>query len=579
MQKTENKAFLPFVVATMLAMLILLSSFNSGVWENQKIVIISLIIWFIWFFFFIVEKVKGTEIGKTKWQFFAKLFFVVIISFFFANRIWSEGYLTLDTINAIIDGNIHCDTLFHSTLAESIKNYGYPSILMKEASFFNYHFGSHIIIAVLSIILNIAVFNVYNYLYPIICIPIYSYLLISVIIEIRKYKNEEPLLSVIDYVFLSFFVIGFLPSELLHLIGIWKRSWIVSESFFFALIFFLLYILLMFKAVRNNWSGKLFFLLTLLFIVICSSMKISVGFLFAVGVIYINFRKNIRKISYWIFGGILFIIFIICFGIFTWADGGGTKFELFSFVSNYTSFGKIGWVYHYFFIVFFTLLFLLYQLSVNIPLKNAILSNKLIIEETLVVVSLVSLLPSLLLNIVGGSAAYFSYFQELIAVSLLLGYNIPGKIQQRIVSKNIIVKCGIGFCVFILILTVCANSSHIKIFLNTIKIKTPTENSLLSNLRSINTIPRKEKSMYGIFLDRNAEIWDNLGVYDSYNYYLGYTNLYANYLYSGLTGILMLNGLDRMLPLTFEEAKEEAKKINLKYLIYFFGDTYQIIEI
>ena len=211
---SENKVFLPFVIVTTLVLSIMFTSIKSGLWEmNKKIIVVSVIIWIAWLFLFLRDKVKGAKIADNNGLLLVKLLFAVIISLFFANTVWFSGYLTLNTINAISQGNIHVDTLFHSTIAESFKNYGYSSVLINEAggNLLRYHFGSHFLMALVSFTFNISAFDAYNYLYPTICIPIYVYLIISVIIEIRKYKRETVRLSIVDYIFLSFFFIGFIP--------------------------------------------------------------------------------------------------------------------------------------------------------------------------------------------------------------------------------------------------------------------------------------------------------------------------------------------------------------------------------
>jgi len=67
------------------------------------------------------------------------------------------------------DGSFYI-TNFLVTIAETIKNYGYPNVLLNDTGFFNYHFGSNLILALLSNIFGVSVFFVYNFLYPLICL-------------------------------------------------------------------------------------------------------------------------------------------------------------------------------------------------------------------------------------------------------------------------------------------------------------------------------------------------------------------------------------------------------------------------
>ena len=612
MEFTENKVFLPLVIVTTFAFLIIFSILKTGdpiLWEQIRIIILSVIIWLIWLSFFIIEKKKGAKIADRKEQFVIKLLFAIIISAYFINSVWFSYYLTLNPIKAILNGRLHQDTAFHTTIAESIKNYYYPSVLLNNAVFMHYHFGSHSIMALLSIIFNVSVFYVYNYFYPVIFLPIYSYLIISVIIEIRKYKKEYTQLSVIDYILLSFFFIGFIPTVTLEQLGIWKTSWIISESFLLALIFFLLYIFLILKTLTwNRRKNITIFLLTSLFIFICSSMKISVGFLLAAGSIYMNFRMNTKKIIYWIANIIFLIVFFFSYMLFS--EKGNLHFQFLSFVRNYAMNGSdYGIIFHYFFLLFFTLFFLYYIFSVNTNIKYALLSNKIILEETFVIVSIASLLPGILLYIGGGSAAYFSYFQELVAICMFLGYNISGKLQQKIQAKSAFVRNGVGFIVILFSFVVLLNSEPRILITNRImNIRNDTAiNELILNMQDINKLTKNDKKEYCIFLDDNAMIWD---------YYMHNKKAMILF-YPALTGIRIINGvytdgkdiflangtnlqninnsgygIDKdvvteningkeifISKLTFDEAKEKARRKNFKYIIRIYDDKYEIIEI
>ena len=614
---TENKSFLPFIVATTLFSLILISSVNAGSWENTRIVIVSLGIWLVWFASFVVEKMKGRHIADKKSQCVIKTLIAVTISLFFANTIWFCDYLTLNPISAILNGQIHfhrfADPLFHSTIAESIKNYGYPSILLNDAGFLNYHIGSHFILAQLSKILNIPAFLTYNYIYPIVCLPIYSYLLVSVIVEIRKYKGEKVQLSVIDYIFMLFFFAGFFPADFLRNIGIWKNSWIASESFLFSLIFFLLYLLLVFKIVSTShkWRNILIVLLTAIFIFICSSMKISVGFLLLAGAMYMNFRLNMRKLQYWLVNVMFLSIFIVYYIAFSGdSAAGGIQWQPFSFIRNtfgqeYLRMGLLS-ALHYFYLMFFILLILYYQSSANKPLKSALTSKKMIVEETLLVVALLSLIPGILLVIPGGSAVYFSYFPELVAICIFLGYNIPERLLQKTQIVNVMFRKGIKYGLYILFFFGCISIYYKTVFSfdRTVKsaiyaLNNSEENSLFSNIREINKISKSEKIKYGIFIDDNAEMW---------KYFEQKSPRVAVFFYPALTGIRVLNavytdgvsvfasngariqeleqgiyGISKNIVAdsnpTLDEVKEMARNRNIEYIIYLYGDKYQIIKV
>ena len=616
---TENRAFLPLVVVSTFVLLLMSLPFELG----KRIVVFSVVIWVMWIALFLVEKIKGAKIADTRGTLVLKLLFAVIISLFFANSIWLSNYLTFNPIDAILRGSIHVDTLYLSTVAESIKNYGYPSILLNDAGFLHYHFGSNFIIATISGILNIPTLSVYNLLYPIIFIPFFSYLLISVIVEIRRYKNEQIRLSVFDYIILASFVMGFLPDGFLIKNAIWKSSVVISESYLIAVTFLLMYIFLLLKLVmmNNRWRKLAIIVLTSFFIFVCSSMKVSVGFILAAGAIYMNFRENTQKFQYWIANILFFAIFIVSYKIFSEAMGENTIYHFLSFALHYIDDPyKWGYIIHYFLISFFTLCFLFYQLSFKASLRETIMSKKVIIEETVIVVFILCLIPSLSLYVPGGSAFYFTSIQELFGICLLLGYNIPDKVKQKIQTKSSKHRNFVNAILLVVSLIIYGNSKGLHSFvevlnngvyrINEYEINTPIahtpEYTLISNMHVLNTIPKKEKNLYGIFLDDSAEIWnycndarsavffypaltgirvlnalytDGIGIFASNGSYLQGIE-WSNY---GKTKDIVTEKVDGKInwvsKQTFDEAKEMAKRRNIRYIIYFYNNTYEIIEI
>ena len=592
MRSSENTALLPLIISGLLTTLIIISSIHSGVRESNRIINISIILFTIWIVIFLSQLKMGYVIAKTKCQFFGKLIFTMIISTFLVTAIWSSGYLTLNTGEALINGTVHRDTLWQSTIAESIKIYGYSSHLMQDASFFAYHFGSNAIMALLSMIFNVSVFNTYNYLYPLIFIPLYAFLILSVIIEIKKNKNQSAKLTVLDYIILSSFFIGFLPSRLLSQLGIWKSSWVVSETFLIALVFFLIYVIIMLKlrVYKNDNSFKLpFYIITPIFIIICTLCKVSVGGLLAVAFVYLDLRMNYKKISHWIMYGLLFLLFLFFYTMFSGPEGWGGigSIRFLSFVRTHTKFGLAGFAWHYFFLLLFTLIVVFYQLSVNNPLKQALINKKLIFEETLIIITIVSIIPDMFLNIHGGSGVYFSYFQELIAIGLLLGYNIPDKLYEKIQTRSLINKTIFVLSILLLSLTMLINSEPINAlkmskpfyairFITGIEKRHEKENTFLSNIYSIAMIPQYEKKHYGIFINDDAEVWDLL-ISD-----VSWYNHRVLLFYPALTGIRILNykSIDGdSISINLNESLEVARENNLRFVIHFFNDTYEIIKL
>jgi hypothetical protein len=504
-------------------------------------------------------------------------FLCIIIASFCVNSIWFNGYLNLNPIAAISNASLHNDTTIWASISEAIKNYSYPDLLINNPKYFHFHIGSEFIFAILSIIFNISVLNIYNFIFPVLCLPLYAYLIINVIIKIRKYKKETTILSVTDYFLLALFYVGFLPSIFLDTIGIWKTSVIAQEAYLFAQIFFLVYLYVLLRILNSNKLNektKNIFMLMInpIFIFLCSFMKISVGFLLATGIMYFIFRKHTKKLKYWIINILYFIVFIISFSLFCEATGN-TPFQLLSFVRRYarTLFPCFA-IFHYFVLLFFTLLFLGIMISRYKLLKMAFLNKELIVEETVLVFSIVSLLPGLVLYIDGGSAVYFSYLQEMLAIVLLLGFNIGNDIKHMIKMQCKPLKIFVLLCFLMLMLISVSNSDMIYAFVKVpiLRIKTSEyfienksiilnrikqrdikyllydgvyclfsknaylETTFIKNMYRLAEIPVSEKKQYAIFVDDNAEIWD---------YFKEDRNHVGARLYQAFTGIRVINAI------------------------------------
>jgi len=338
---------------------------------------------------------------------------------------------------------------------------------------------------------------------------------------------------------------------------------------------------------------------------------------------YFNFRKNTRKIKSWIANLGFFIVFIISYKIFSDAVGHDTEFQIFSFVRNfvYTNSLYIGAILHYSYLLFFSLLVLWYQLSINRPLKNAILSKKLLIEETFVVVCISALLPGLFIKMEGGGGAhYFSYVQELIAICLLLGFNIPNKLQHKFQFQSTRLRNGVIFCIILYLLSLASlyNSRKIYTYVKTVNSTDWTTRTLLTNVQEVIEISKNKKAEYCIFLDENAEIWDyyKTEITDTVFYHRSNVRT-AIFFYPALTGIRLHNGIytdganiftsngaflqkmeiscygitkelvidnidgkiNLVTKLDLDAAIEKANKDGFKYLIHFYNDKYEIIKI
>jgi hypothetical protein len=645
-----NNHILPFSLATALSFLVLLSQIGSGMPGNTRIIVVDLLIWLIWLVVFQKEQMTlKKKLVKTKHRWIV-YFSCIIIVLFCVNRIWFSGVLNLNLIEAISNASIHRDTTLWASIAESIKNYGYPDMLMNNPKYFHFHTGSEFIVAILSMLFQISVLNIYNFIIPVLCLPVYAYLIINVIIEIRKYKKESTVLSKTDYFFLVLFYVGFLPEVFLDRIGIWKGSVIAQEAYLFAQIFFLVYFHLLLKILNSDklkekTKEAVILAVTPIFIFLCSFMKISVGFLLTVGVMYFIFRKHTQKLKYWGINIFYFIVFVVSFLLFNEATGN-TPFHLLDFVLRYARQAfPVAAICHYIILLFFMLLFLGVRVTKYNALKTSWINKELLIEETSIVFAGMSLVPGMLLYIPGGSAGYFSYLQELVAIILVLGFNIGNYIKNMFGTqcKSLRLPLALGLLIVIMISTLnsggiyaffkvplagikssqyfTSNKSLIKtrieqknvkgLFYDGIEIlfskSIYLETTFIKNMYELANIPFSGKKQHIIYIDENAEIWDkfkkdknHIGVH-LYQAFTGIRVINAIYTdgehiytsvgteawgvfdahYAGVKTIVKnkKRNVEIIPKVPLEKAMAMAKDRNIKYFIYVYKNTYQIIEL
>jgi hypothetical protein len=113
-------------------------------------------------------------------------FFGFILGFF----IWGIDFISPIFLEKVLClGKVSTDSLMHISLANIFNTYNVPSTGLDGIPFVNYHWGSHVISASLSDLINIDVFTFYNLAFPIIFIPLYFKSLILLVQNIRQFKN------------------------------------------------------------------------------------------------------------------------------------------------------------------------------------------------------------------------------------------------------------------------------------------------------------------------------------------------------------------------------------------------------
>ncbi|MCR5487743.1 MAG: hypothetical protein K6F35_09485 [Lachnospiraceae bacterium] len=617
--KGKNNSFMPlfcgFIVSSILTFVVIMTTWNIGVVYEQRIQIFDIAICLIWAVLLIKDKgwkqYKIIEIG------IAAILFISL-GLYMGNA-WHVGYITdtpLIGINAEKEG-IFRDTLYHNALASSIAYYGYPSVLVNSGAFQNYHFGSHMILGLISKFLGIPTIFTYCYIYPVLFFSLFPSLVLSVAYEVRNYRGDKNNNSIVDIiVLLEFMTFYTLPQNLAEGIGTGKSfSWLISESYCVAivlgLIFYKILILFMNKGFFEHRNFYLGFILVIIpaFIVLIALSKISVGLIVTFMICYYLFRKKGMDIKYLLLEAFYVIVVFAVHYLPTMVYSpipSGTNEKVYSwmflaYLRN--NFAPQMWGIRILSLFLYALVFIAFRLnyiSTFNDFKSAIRNREIVIEEMLFFTCIVGALPGMFIDIGGGSAFYFFSIQRVIAITLLLAYNIPYELWGYAKTKdNFMHKVVVTF------LLICLSFNFVvyaKAYAGALKKdchmgavqreESMRRGSFWSVVNGINELTDGKKSDYYIYVCESASVWNKYKDLDS-----------AILFYPALTGIVCIgelyfdngvlyvnNGMPKgggyqYRPLvqdkkmTKEDAFEKAKEDGKKAIIYIYENTFSVREI
>ncbi|SFW47559.1 hypothetical protein SAMN02910323_2028 [Selenomonas ruminantium] len=602
-----------FVITILLTIVVLLTSWHSGVLYAKDIQFFALGMLFIW----------GGLLARAKgWRAYSQreigidVFFFLFLGLFLANtwHMHTISNVPLCAINAETEG-IHRDTLYHNALASSIAAYGYPSLLVNSDAFHNYHFGSHYILGILSNLMNMPTFFVYSYIYPLLFFAVYPSLILAIGRRLRKYLGIDERISLSDIVAVIAFMTYFLlPKNWMNAMADWKPSWVGSESFLVANTICLLFFYILLWMINNRMfqkaSMKIVFLCVVvpIFILAMSLCKISVGAIFLVGVIYYLIRTNGCKL--WTITLVLWYVLMLlgCHyipNIFYSPMLSGTTDASYNFKLLYFFLHDVHkWCQIPHLMVFFASawLFLWWRKKFGMPksIIEIIKSRKYIIEETLVVICIVGYLPGNIIAIGGGSGFYFAAIQQLYATVLLIGFAIPQKIYMMIL-KYVHERKGVKRNLLLLfVVFVCCNSLvngmkySYSIYKDIVQSSHQYEEakrnrSYWSTIKGINDLTAGHKQDFYIYVCPSANVWQRFKDHDS-----------SLFFYPAMTGVVCIgelyyadgewhtnDGVPKKKGYTYRPAKIEeklsaddallkAQADGKKAIIYIYDDTYKV---
>ena len=513
-----------------------------------------------------------TENKKNIIAYFFSLLLYLIVIFYMIRVVWFYSYLSLAPEYSFFNGVGNKDTFYLSTIGEAIKNYGYPALLSQGLDYHKYHYFSIILMAIISKICKIPCLITYNFLYPVVFLPLFTYLFFQVIGIVREFLNKNRIISISDVIFSLFIIVGFLPLRYLNSIGIWWFHIFLSESCCVSFVFLLMYAFVIEKIKNVKYNEKIiYYIITPIFLFIITATKISVGVIFFILLAWIFIRTKGLNVSTLLSLLIGFVLLLFYLSLFMRDSQNINERTItwFHFINTYVS--PTFRVSHVFFIMFPSLLLLFcakgsQSFGSFCKTKNAILS------EAALITSFCSILPGVFIEMEGGGAHYFFLPAMFISLFFLLCVtDIRDQVINVTREKKIII--------FLLLLIIFGEnyinagynygSSYIIVSpKNMIEQnqrrkegnKQVVKNRFYKTLNKINRITSGKKKQYCLLVSKNCEIFK---LYKGDNYFLGPNGLIAITAYLGMPVIT---------------SPKDAKEMNIDSIIVLEKNTYKIIE-
>jgi hypothetical protein len=204
---------------------------------------------------------------------------------------------TFPLIEAELGLSWHQDTAFHSSIIQSIINFGYPSVAQHGIPVTIYHVLSHYLDAFIIFITGIEVFDSYGMLFY-----FKSFLIVSVIIVFvsNVIDDRRPFVFLITLLLISPVILG-----TWHIIG--------SHGLWFTSMLLVVSSIKVFNILTKDDKNSLYDLIFLYFLIVFISFgKISTGFMYATFIGFYLLYKEPKDIK--IYGlGLLWVVFFFIY--------------------------------------------------------------------------------------------------------------------------------------------------------------------------------------------------------------------------------------------------------------------------
>ena len=601
----------PFVISLILSSCIIRAVTGTELLYGSRMMAASLAVSLVWMALFLTDSRRIAK-GKTKKTLacspLAALILSVSFGFYLAYTVWGSKCLTLAPLEQLDNGTQHLDTLFLSSLSESFRRFPAASTLLNSEAYIPYHTFSPLLMSAVAGILRVPAFIAYNYMYPVLFIPVYVAAQILAVAAAKEYFSGRAAVKITDLAVILLVNTGFVLQSWLDAYGIWKRNLVISESFLTANTLAFACYGIIFHVLKHPGEGirrtnLLLFLGIPAGIFLITWSKISVGLLFAVSVAYYLFRTHRKEFRYWginiLYGAVLLLaLWLFSLKGAVSPPSGQNAWTLGAFREYCT--GRLGIWGHWLVLMILPGLFILAEIFRLRKEKQVFATGKTVWIEDLLLMAVVAFLPGFLIVIDGGSASYFSCALEVPAILLLCGHPLsdPGAWFR---GKEKLRGNGLKKAVSILCVIWCVAMCWVNKPDDPMNYVTGQHESTLSEmLTEIRDAYGGHPEDYTIYLDRDNlasrtfKPWLRVEVKTMYAWpamtgigviNATYRDGEAVYAYTGTQvptyGKMSNYGVeytDSSRVMTLEEALEKAGERGKKGLIHVTADGYEILE-
>jgi hypothetical protein len=346
---------------------------------------------------------------------------ISLLAIWFMISVWGGDFVHPLLLERLaVDQRIHIDTIFHTAISQMIKTYHIPSTGLNGLPFYHYHFGSHMIFAGLSGLLEMHVFNFYQLCYPVFFIPLFFKFIAGTAIAWNEKTGTKFKLDIFFWALLiSVFVGIFHYSKILGRAAIELSSLFGSESYAVSVILFFWVVNVILTNIEiDNVGFRLRlvpFVVVLVLVLVLGLTKSSTLFLFDILIIYLFFRlKLYQSWKAWIAYVMVGIISLLCLYITVDRLSGDGEFALFDFYKKFVTLPVVLFVAVYYFWSF-----LLIFICLILHWSDSDSRIYRVMIESIGVVSIAGAIPGMFFSIDGGSAGFFMNFQMWLATAVL----------------------------------------------------------------------------------------------------------------------------------------------------------------